>query len=389
LPGSDKQFFLDLSDVIARDPGKCHTGHASAPTGGFLASEWHLAQGPRPLNEPRKHHYVPIFYQKHFTNADGLLWVYDRKCKTYKELSPEVICCQKDLYALKPDDGPRDQRVESLAMAAADGQFATALREIISGRPERPDRAVFELIAFFAGVQSTRLPSTARFISGIYKAGVEEMARLMSVSVDRMKSTLDRYSRETGEVIDVSPESMVDAIRGNRLKLTVTEVPFLNHIFQDAKSRSDLYLTCNWEFLLASAETGFVVCDDPVTVVPPKGIRDVGIGIPGTAKYFPLGRRVCLRMGDMGNKLRFRYRNVERQLVRIINQNIAVNSERFIMSPIRAQLENVIARSATEGMEAIPRFTLETTNQDDNGSLQRITQNARRYFYLQNASQAP
>jgi hypothetical protein len=25
--------------------------------------------------QPRKHHYVPVFYQKSFANAEGLLWV--------------------------------------------------------------------------------------------------------------------------------------------------------------------------------------------------------------------------------------------------------------------------------------------------------------------------
>jgi hypothetical protein len=28
--------------------------------------------------DPRKHHYVPVFYQEGFANDAGLLWVYDR-----------------------------------------------------------------------------------------------------------------------------------------------------------------------------------------------------------------------------------------------------------------------------------------------------------------------
>ena len=48
-----------------------------------------------------KHHYVPVFYQKHFAASDGLLWVYDRKLKTCKQLYPLSICFQHDLYAFK------------------------------------------------------------------------------------------------------------------------------------------------------------------------------------------------------------------------------------------------------------------------------------------------
>jgi hypothetical protein len=42
------------------------------------------------VSEPRKHHYIPVFYQTHFTNPEGMLWVYDRLLHTYKELSPKV-----------------------------------------------------------------------------------------------------------------------------------------------------------------------------------------------------------------------------------------------------------------------------------------------------------
>jgi len=36
----------------------------------------------------RKHHYVPVFYQKGFADANEMLSVYDRKLHTYKELHP-------------------------------------------------------------------------------------------------------------------------------------------------------------------------------------------------------------------------------------------------------------------------------------------------------------
>jgi hypothetical protein len=52
-----------------------------------------------------KHHYVPVFYQKHFAASDGLLWVYDRTLKTCKQLHPLSICFEHDLYALNMPSG--------------------------------------------------------------------------------------------------------------------------------------------------------------------------------------------------------------------------------------------------------------------------------------------
>jgi hypothetical protein len=67
-----------------------------------------------------KDHYVPIFYQNHFGDAEGLLWVYDRKLKTYKRLHPVSICFQHDLYAFPIPDGAINQMVKTDFLAQVD-----------------------------------------------------------------------------------------------------------------------------------------------------------------------------------------------------------------------------------------------------------------------------
>jgi len=71
---------------------------------------------------------------------------------------------------------------------------------------------------------------------------------------------------------------------------------------------------------------------------------------------------------------------VATRVPRIINQNIAVNSERFIMGPSRVQLENVVARSASAAMESTPRFIVETVQSDDDGALQNFSTQPRDIF---------
>src|SRR5271167_4542096 len=79
------------------------------------------------VSEPRKHHYVPVFYQKHFVNQHGLLWVYDRSLGTCKELHPASVCCEKDFYTVRPKDAPWDRRVETEIFNLVDGAGSTAL----------------------------------------------------------------------------------------------------------------------------------------------------------------------------------------------------------------------------------------------------------------------
>jgi hypothetical protein len=339
------------------------------------------------LNDPRKHHYVPVFYQKHFANAEGSLWVYDRKLKWCKDLVPKNICFENDLYTLKHDGAPRDQRIESLVMAEADGLCSFALRDVASTKV-KADSETLETIGYFAGLQSARLPSMKIFVEANYKKGAEEFMRLTSASVERMQSALDRYAKSTGEPITVSAESMVEAIRGDHLKVTVTERPFLQHIFSHAEFFTKSLEKLSWEILVASHRTGFILCDDPVTIVPRRGVTAVGLNVPGSVIYFPLTRKMCLRMwGDPGRG--FRYRDVDGETVRAINQNVAANSSRFVMGADKEQLERTIVRSSSVEMDSKPRFTLETVQQDDHGSTQMAVQNPRRYFYLNNSMIAP
>jgi hypothetical protein len=328
------------------------------------------------VSDARKHHYVPVFYQKNFCNASGLLWVYDRRLATYKELPPKSVCFEKDLYALKRENAPRERRIETVCLSLIDGMGSTAIRELLSGNASRD---AFDALAYFIGVQFSRLPATGKAISSLYVRGASEVMRLMAVDVGRMQSVLDRYARETGEAIGVSAESMVDAVKQNGIEVVATEVPFLQNIFTMAEDLSDVIVRLDWQILVAPPQTGFIICDSPVVVVPPRGTDDVGFMVPGAVKYFPLTYRHCLRLGDEGGA--FGCRKVSKETVQVINYNLAANSERFIMGPEKPQLVSVVLRSKSVDENSTPRFTVEATKQDDDGSLQKVTFQPRRYFY--------
>jgi hypothetical protein len=86
-------------------------------------------------------------------------------------------------------------------------------------------------------------------------------------------------------------------------------------------------------------------------------------------------------MGDRGYG--YSYRTVGKEEVRVINQNIAVNSERFIMGASRTRLEHVISRSGTMVVAAEPRTTAEVARHDRDGGAIGFTFWPRRsYFYL-------
>ena len=329
--------------------------------------------------DPRKHHYVPVFYQKNFVNDAGLLWVYDRARGTYKELHPLSVCFAKDLYAVKPDGKPPNMIVETKVLRLVDSAGSMGIRDFLTNKPSAHAE---EELAIFVAFQWTRVPTMSRDFRKTYAELIGELSRVAFANVERARSLMDQFAEETGKVLDVTPESMVDDVREKKFEIVATEAVFLGNMLEQATKLAPVLLRLDWEVLVASSETGFITCDCPVVVVPPKGSDQVGFVVPGSAKYFPLSRALCLRFGEPGR--RRRVRKLDRESVRLVNLNIGANSERFIMGPSRAQLENIVSRSATERMEAIPRFIVETVESDDSGSLQKLSSQPRRYFYPKN-----
>jgi Protein of unknown function (DUF4238) len=111
------------------------------------------------VSEPRKHHYVPVFYQKHFVNHHGLLWVYDRSLGTCKELHPASVCCEKDFYTVRPKDAPWDRRVETEIFSLVDGAGSAALRAFLS---QSASRETVGNVVYFMAVHMHRTPTFAR-----------------------------------------------------------------------------------------------------------------------------------------------------------------------------------------------------------------------------------
>jgi hypothetical protein len=81
---------------------------------------------------PRRHHYIPQWYQAGFADNEGLLWVYDRQTQRFRQDIPKNICCERDLYTIDPA-GRRDRRIETEFMSQVDGDGAAAVRMLARG----------------------------------------------------------------------------------------------------------------------------------------------------------------------------------------------------------------------------------------------------------------
>jgi hypothetical protein len=329
-------------------------------------------------NQPKKHHYVPVFYQRYFTNDKGLLWVYDRKLKTYKELPPPALCCQTDLYALKPRGRPRDRRIETQYLARVDGMSAKTFSGFSKDETLNPER--LGSFIFFLALQHSRVPANGEMITATYQAAAQAFMEVAYANVDRAKQMIADYESQTGKKLEADAEKMVDDVREKRLEIKATEVPFLESLWKHTKIIFYALADFQWELLESPPQTGFIITDNPVTLVPPPKATTIGFGIPGTSTYLPLTRKFCLRLGV--TQVKESFVKLDRESVRFINQNLAINSDRFIMSADKMQLVSVVNRSGSTDLNPNPRFRLDQVPDPKGGLLQMITNLPRRPIYF-------
>jgi hypothetical protein len=324
-----------------------------------------------------KHHYVPVFYQKLFAASDGLLWVYDRKLKTRKQLHPLVVCSQNDLYAFEGTSKP-NQIVETQFLGIVDGSASAAFKELPTVLAAPAPELLGEIL-YFAALQYLRVPANKRFISAVFEMGGNDMMEAAFGNLERAGASLREYAARTGEELGVTAESMVEAVTSGEIVAVPTERPFLQSLLEQSQKLAEVFRGLDIKILVSPQQVGFVLSDNPVTLVSRPGVR-AGFRTPGSFVFMPLTRHICLRLGQPGSGTG--PKSIDRETVRYINENTASNSDRLVMGPSKLQLESVIRRSGSENMNNTERWTIKKTLEKD-GILRELIAQPRRVHYVE------
>jgi Protein of unknown function (DUF4238) len=323
-----------------------------------------------------KHHYVPVFYQKLFAASDGLLWVYDRKLKSCKPLHPLAVCFQNDLYAFEDTSAP-NQIVETQFLSVVDGSASAAFKKLPTVLAEPPQILLAEII-YFTALQYLRVPANKRFISALAEIGGNDMMEAAFGNLERAAASLKEYAARTGEELGVTDESMVEAVTSGEIRAVPTERPFLQSVLERSEKVAEVFRGLDIKILVSPPQVGFVLSDNPVTLVSRHGER-AGFRTSGSFIFMPLTRHLCLRLGQPGSG--HGPKHIDRETVRCINENTASNSDRFVMGPSKIQLESVIRRSGSENMNHTERWTIKKALGKD-GILREVIAQPRSVHYV-------
>jgi hypothetical protein len=179
------------------------------------------------MNKPRNHHFVPRFWQKHFSlNGTALVWAYDYDDDIVRERSVKVMMQERDLYTVDPQ-GSVDVSLETDELSEVDTGGADLLQAIIGKDGSADTRANF---ADFLAVQALRVPATVKRYGELTQSLILQLLEVSAATdyadfIARIRAkggaALD-FDEAYYEVLRLIPQSALELIVENRVEAVAT-----------------------------------------------------------------------------------------------------------------------------------------------------------------------
>jgi uncharacterized protein DUF4238 len=141
---------------------------------------------------PRKHHYIPVFYLKQWTGADGRLCEYKNFGSRIltRRTFPAGTGYEKDLYRVERLPDALAQAVESKFMQMVDTEANYALEKIVSGSTTPWDAGMRSAWTRFILSPRFRNPEAVHVIK-------RQMQDVWKAGVDNLRANYDKLRRPT------------------------------------------------------------------------------------------------------------------------------------------------------------------------------------------------
>ncbi len=173
--------------------------------------------------------------------------------------------------------------------------------------------------------------------------------------------------RETGEEVDSETvERFHKMVHDDAYDVEVPRQLNMRLMVDAPLHLAEILLPLDWTFATAPNDLAFITSDAPYVIAPPPGETDwraYGVLTPGAASVIPLSPTTCLLIeGAQGREEC--YHRIQKDVARRINENVAKNSDRFIIGRDQPYLERLVKRTRVDRQRWTSRFVTDTAEVD-------------------------
>jgi hypothetical protein len=252
-----------------------------------------------------KHHYLPQFYLREFTDPDTptgqepYVWVH-RPGSGWNKRAPKNVAAESGLYSLTNDEGNETEGLEQL-LSRVESVAATVIRDKVMTRTSLTPEERGELSLFIAIMQA-RVPGQhehiGEFLSEIGQKTLAALAYGAKEDPRGWEALKRRFEAKTGEKLpdDFGPEDLdpshyqVTANPKVAVALSFTGIELVTRMVMDK----------GWRFLVSQTPNYFITSDYPFGIYDPvtEGtFYGPVLAAPKTEVSFPLSKGVVLFAG--------------------------------------------------------------------------------------------
>lgn len=267
----------------------------------------------------RRHHYLPVFYLKGFTDSEKLMYVYDKvEDKILIKQKPESKFYEKDLNNYKTKDGIL-LTIEESFYTPQDTKFSPLFSKIQSGDINQDLTALEKLeVLYFINQLFWRSPQSNKyFVELIGKEG--------------MSNKYFGFKNPSGEKV---PDDEIPEIKAQVLKDVEIQKVFKQMIaLSDGSSEERMRLFEKWNVITITNESSsFIVGDYPFLI----NNSNLSMNNVFDEMMFPLSKNKLLILSDKSPKF------LDGILFTNFNTSIIAQSKRFVASSDENQLKFAI-----------------------------------------------
>lgn len=254
----------------------------------------------------RKHHYVPQFYLRGFTDEKGQLFVVDRPTEKTFRADPKNVAAQRDFNTVDVE-GMAPDTIEK-GLAEFEGEIAPALERVKATKSltNKTDR---DLVMNLVCALAIRNPRQRATINDFVGEIAQQIAQLSLATEERWNGQVERMKADGvwDNGTNLTYEDMKKFLEAGNYTIGVAkEFNIAMEIKQHEKLVQHIGAR-KWGVIVAkSGSGGFVTTDVPVCLRwsddNDHGIYGPGFGVGGTQVVFPLSTDIALMGSFEGNE---------------------------------------------------------------------------------------
>gem|GEM_PF-4320079 len=246
--------------------------------------------------------------------TDGYIWVYDRTTNEYKHLGIKDTAVISNYYRYLGEDGKYHYDLEK-KFSEIEGDASAVIGKI--EKSESLSEKEKAQLSFFVALQKNRVPYFSKHTKELSEAALTKLAQM--------------FERPGGNRLEVK----VEQSREYEIKL----------LLEISAEMASYFAHMSWRIIFAPQSSAYITSDNPFVLFSPvenSPYRGVGVITKGAVKAIPLSKSFYLAMFDEGKDVAF-YK-ADRRHCRHINDNVALNCDRFVYSHSEQLLRSVVER---------------------------------------------